>query len=64
MARTKAFPQGLAIMIIGVFFLILTSVLYALKYLSIDRVLIFYGLSIFLVIIGVVVLELSKRIPQ
>ena len=62
MAKTKSFPQGIVIMIIGVFFLILTSVLYDLRYINFDRLLIFIGLSIFLVIIGVIILRLSKRI--
>lgn len=64
MAKNKVSPQGLVITVIGVFFLILTSVLYGLKYINIDRLLIFYGLSIFLVIIGVVVFTLSKRIAR
>jgi hypothetical protein len=64
MAKNKASPQGLVITIIGVFFLILTTALYGLKYINIDRLLIFYGLSIFLVIVGVVIFTFSKRIAR
>ena len=64
MERTRTLWQGLGITIFGAFFIILTSVLYILNYVKGERVFIFYGLSVVLVAIGVVMLLLSRRIPQ
>jgi hypothetical protein len=64
MERNKVLWQGTAIAIFGAFFIILASVLHVLNYIKGDRVFVFYGLSIFLVAIGVVLLLLSKRTPQ
>ena len=64
MERNKVLWQGRAIVGFGAFFIILTFVLHALNYVKGDRVFVFYGLSIFLVVIGVFLLFLSKRAPQ
>jgi hypothetical protein len=57
----KGFAQGLGIIAFGVLFLILTSVLYHLGDVAGSRLVIFYGLSAFLIAIGVVAIVLSRR---
>jgi len=64
MATNKMHLQGVAIIVVGIFFLILTSLLYALNYVKSDRLLIFDGLSILLVAMGFVVIALSRRVPE
>ena len=61
MERNKIRWQGLGIAVLGVFFIILTSVLYALDYVKSDRLIVFYGLSAFLAAIGVVLLVLLQK---
>ena len=64
MAIGKALWQGLGIIIFGVFFIILSSVLYNLNYIKSNHLTIFYALSALLIVIGVVMLVLSRRMPQ
>jgi preprotein translocase subunit SecG len=59
----KALRQGLWIIVLGVFFLVLTFVLHDLGYVKSDRLIIYYGPSAVLVVLGVVVLVLSQRTP-
>ena len=62
---TKSLLQGLGIMIIGVFFLTLSSLLYHFNYIkSISRLVIFDVLSIVLVALGLVLILLSRRLPE
>ena len=60
----KTLWQGLWIIVLGVFFLVLTFVLHGLGYVKSDRLILFYGPSAALVVLGVVVLVLSQRIPR
>jgi uncharacterized membrane protein len=64
MERNKASLQGKLIIVFGVVFIILISSLYMLSYVKGDRVFIFYGLSVLLVVMGVVMLLLARRVPQ
>jgi len=64
MVRTKIPLQGVGIIAFGIFFLILISILNALNYVKSNRLLIFDALSILLIIIGVVIIVLSKRTQQ
>jgi formate hydrogenlyase subunit 3/multisubunit Na+/H+ antiporter MnhD subunit len=63
MERNKVRWQGLGIVVLGVFFIILASVLYALDYVKSYRLIVYYSLSAFLVVIGVVLIFLSTRTP-
>jgi len=60
----KTFWQGLWIIVLGVVFLILTFVLYDMGYVKSDRLIIYYGPSAVLVVLGVVVLVLSRGSPR
>jgi Na+-driven multidrug efflux pump len=64
MERNRARWQGLGVILIGVFFLILTSVLYDLHHVKAGQLGVFYGLSAFLIVIGVVLLVLYQRMPR
>ena len=57
----KTLWQGLWIIVLGVFFLILTIVLHDIGYVKSDRLIFFLGPSAVLVVLGVVVLVLSQR---
>lgn len=62
---TKSLLQGLIIIIIGVFFLTLSSLLYHFNYIkSTNRLIIFDVLSIVLVVLGLVFVLLSGRRPE
>jgi hypothetical protein len=60
----KVFWQGLWIIVLGIFFLILTFVLHDIGYVKSDRLILYYGPSAVLVALGAVLLVLSQRIPQ
>ena len=60
----KAIMQGLVFVIVGAFFLILSTVFYALGTIKIDRLIIFVALSAILVIMGVVIPLLSRNVSQ
>jgi len=60
----KALYQGLWIIVLGVFFLILTFVLHDIGYLKSGRLILYYGPSAVLVVLGVVTHVLSQRIPR
>ena len=60
----KALWQGLWIIALGVFFLILIFVLHDLSYIKSDRLIIYYVPSAILVALGVVAVVVSRRAPQ
>jgi len=60
----KALRQGLWIIALGAFFLILTFVLYDLSYIKSDRLILYYIPSAILVVLGVVAVFVSRRAPQ
>ena len=60
----KALWQGLWIIALGVFFLILIFVLHDLSYIKSDRLIIYYVPSAILVALGVVAVVVSRRTPQ
>ena len=64
MAITKENLQGIGIIAFGAFFLIFVTVLYRLNYIKIDRLPIYYGLSSVLVVIGIIILLLSRKMTQ
>ena len=60
----KALWQGLWIIALGVFFLILIFVLHDLGYVKSDRLIIYYVPSAILVVLGVVAVVFSRRALQ
>jgi len=60
----KALWQGLWIIALGIFFLILTFVLHDLSYIKSDRLVLYYVPGAILVVLGVVAILLSRRLPQ
>jgi len=56
--------QGLWLIVLGVFFLVLTFILHDIGYVKSDRLILLYGPSAILVAIGAVILVLSQRIPH
>ena len=60
----KALWQGLWIIALGVFFLILIFVLHDLGYVKSDRLIIYYIPSAILVVLGVVAVVFSRRALQ
>jgi hypothetical protein len=59
--RNKAFLEGIGVTIFGVFFLVLSFALYEVRYVKGDRLIISYGLSVLLIVIGAVMLFLYRR---
>lgn len=64
MATPNVPRQGYIILAIGVFFLIVTLVLYALGIIKTNRLLIYDSVSGLLVVLGIVYVVLSKRVAQ
>ena len=64
MATNRASWQGYVFLGIGVFFLVVTFVLYAVDVVKSNRLLMYIGVSVLLVVLGIVYVVLSKRIPQ
>ena len=60
----KALWQGLWIIALGVFFLILTFVLHDIGYVKSDRLIIYYVPGAILVVLGVVAVVISRRVSQ
>jgi lipopolysaccharide export LptBFGC system permease protein LptF len=56
--------QGLWLIVLGVFFLVLTFILHDIGYVKSDRLILLYVPSAILVAIGAVILVLSQRIPR
>ena len=64
MQRNRAFLEGIGITIFGTFFLVLSFALYEVRYVKGDRLIISFSLSVFLIVIGVVLLFLYRRMTR
>ena len=64
MENAKKPGWGFVILAIGIFFIIVTSVLYALDIIKSNRLLIYDSASFLLVVLGVIYVVLSRRLPR
>jgi len=64
MATSNTSWQGYAIFAIGIFFLIVTLILYSLNVIKGNRLLMYDGVSLLIVVLGVVYVVLSRRLPE
>jgi len=62
METTRTAWQGYAILAIGFFFIVVTFVLYGLGKISSSRLLIYDGVSVLVVVLGVVYVVFSRRL--